>query len=807
MNNEEKKPIVHFDTFEGFQARLDDGTISETGNYIVFIKDQALFWVKGTFYTGPKALSIPKYVKDVIVKDSTLKFTVTEWDEVNKVYTDSEQTFPIATPTEDGLMSKEDKIKVDKLVTDGDGTKYLSDNGTYNLVEDEIIKLPSQLFGLNDTSTSDEIFEVFGGKETLLSYVKNNKKKTFSIYNSASGESLMQTTSLYTYSSYTDDNNFSISFAFNIVDESEGIQIEVTDNVAHSQAIHMTLAKKEVTDSLPNNIVYSIKDFTNNANSVTLNYGFNTKQSDGRYANSTNASKEIPAATASKAGVMTAADKTKLDGISITDDAPQDSNYYARLNGNWAAFDQAVLFKNNTYEYTPTSDYHPATKKYVDDSISTKINWSYIYGDEDLNELSLFPCVRVQSMSVNATLEKHYPLNEAGVLFSAGNIENKCNQVYTTHNSNKVFTRGAGVGGTFTDWEELGKIGKIQLETIEPIESNINLSDASALSKIIEVFGSKQNFINIVKKSKSGKRFYFEIGNNVIELGSTYSYSNDIFYDLSFIYTYYSGQSFISKRVLFRYTTNETGDKAIIEDLGSSSTISDLQNQVAELQAALNSKASQASLDTLSSTVDTKASQASLNSLSSTVDTKASQSSLDSLSTTVAAKANSSDVYTKTEINNKGYLTSHQDISHLATKTEVNNSLSGKANSNDVYTKTEVNNSLAGKADSSTVSSLSSTVSSLSNTVSGKANSSDVYTKTEINNQMSGKASTSDVSTLSSQVSSKASQSDLNSVSSRVSTIEGQYVKSDNIRNLTKKTAAEYSSITKDANTMYAVVD
>lgn len=65
----------------------------------------------------------------------------------------------------------------------------------------------------------------------------------------------------------------------------------------------------------------------------------------------------------------------------------------------------------------------------------------------------------------------------------------------------------------------------------------------------------------------------------------------------------------------------------------------------------------------------------------------------------------------------------------------------------------------------------------------------------------------SQIASLESQLSSKASQSSLDSVSGRVSTIESQYVKSDNIRNITKKTSSEYASITKDANTMYAVVD
>lgn len=43
-------------------------------------------------------------------------------------------TIPIATDAADGIMSAADKAKVDKIVTNGDGTKYLADNGTYKTV-------------------------------------------------------------------------------------------------------------------------------------------------------------------------------------------------------------------------------------------------------------------------------------------------------------------------------------------------------------------------------------------------------------------------------------------------------------------------------------------------------------------------------------------------------------------------------------------------------------------------------------------------------------------------------------------------
>ena len=43
-------------------------------------------------------------------------------------------TIPVATTTADGIMAAADKTKVDKIVTNGDGSKYLADDGTYKTV-------------------------------------------------------------------------------------------------------------------------------------------------------------------------------------------------------------------------------------------------------------------------------------------------------------------------------------------------------------------------------------------------------------------------------------------------------------------------------------------------------------------------------------------------------------------------------------------------------------------------------------------------------------------------------------------------
>lgn len=65
----------------------------------------------------------------------------------------------------------------------------------------------------------------------------------------------------------------------------------------------------------------------------------------------------------------------KIGGI---EEAPTDGKAYGRKNGNWAEVPEKsdVLTKTNTSSFTPTGDYQPATKKYVDDNVTLyfKIN-------------------------------------------------------------------------------------------------------------------------------------------------------------------------------------------------------------------------------------------------------------------------------------------------------------------------------------------------------------------------------------------------------------------------------------------------
>lgn len=111
---------------------------------------------------------------------------------------------------------------------------------------------------------------------------------------------------------------------------------------------------------------------------------------------------------------------------------PQNSNGLTPLYqfSKYAYFGKLALSTTNTSEYTPTSDYHPATKKYVDDSISNKQD-KLVAGDGielDGNVIKSVSDVPIYRIKVNAYLatDRFISIDEQDVL----KIEDKINKAY-----------------------------------------------------------------------------------------------------------------------------------------------------------------------------------------------------------------------------------------------------------------------------------------------------------------------------------------------------------------------------------------
>jgi hypothetical protein len=199
----------------------------------------------------------------------------------------------------------------------------------------------------------------------------------------------------------------------------------------------------------------------------------------------------------------------KIGGI---DEAPTDGKAYGRKNGDWAEVPAKsdVLTKTNSESFTPTGDYQPATKKYVDD--------------------------------------KHILLT----------ITNEAHQQLT---------------------------------------SNQEVKAGEAESKINLVFGSIDNFKNILHRLLSDNILFLKITEKEIfkvSTSHTYCNPNNGAYELSFIYTYTSiadanNISLVTKRIFIALNSNAT-NFFVVKDILVSDNLTTLTKKTAAEYEAIGSK-------------------------------------------------------------------------------------------------------------------------------------------------------------------------------------------------------------------------
>lgn len=207
--------VIEVDTFSNLPGTGESGKIyivqdtnltyrwSGTA-YVEISKSLALGETSSTAYPGDKGKAttdklnrIPdKLITDTInVNQSTteavLNFT-TYRQEAQQVGRNT-LTITSATTSQAGLMSSSDKTKIDKIITNGNGTKYLSDNGTYkevsggsgssdiNIIELQDIKDIINIVNHEKDAASSDISSVFGGSVNFRAIV-DDIIKTHTMY-------------------------------------------------------------------------------------------------------------------------------------------------------------------------------------------------------------------------------------------------------------------------------------------------------------------------------------------------------------------------------------------------------------------------------------------------------------------------------------------------------------------------------------------------------------------------------------------------------------------------------------------------
>lgn len=221
-------------------------------------------------------------------------------------------------PFQDGIHNG--KLSIQSLID------YIRDISDSNLELQALIKIQKFV----DTVSEMDLL-LYQAKEGDIYYCKENKKLYVRSFNKWDMLDPL-TSKVYVLVGLDECNRTNIIHLWDgndMVVMSERLFIGEVTGTAYDGGKGKHLA--DIANSLPDNVIREVADFTTDGSTVTFNYEYDVKQESGLFDGDAQGSKTIPSATTSNAGVMSATDKVKVDKI-VTDG---DGNKYLTDNGNY----------------------------------------------------------------------------------------------------------------------------------------------------------------------------------------------------------------------------------------------------------------------------------------------------------------------------------------------------------------------------------------------------------------------------------------------------------------------------------------
>lgn len=251
----------------------------------------------------------------------------------------------------------------------------------------------------------------------------------------------------------------------------------------------------------------------------------------------------------------------KISGI---DEAPTDGKAYGRKNGDWAEVPEHLNLTS-----------------------------------ENLNDINGAGFATQISAADYTSPENNYPINENGALIFANANYGRSNQIYGSYLTNRWFARGSGnQQDVRTNWKEFAftddvltktntssftPTGDYQPATKKYVDdklimltitdeahrqlvSNQEVKAGEAESKINLVFGSIDNFKNIIQRLLSNNILFLKISEReFFKVSTSHIYCNPAngSYEFSFIYTYTcifdaNNINFVTKRIFIALNSKVT---------------------------------------------------------------------------------------------------------------------------------------------------------------------------------------------------------------------------------------------------------
>lgn len=263
-----------------------------------------------------------------------------------------------------------------------------------------------------------------------------------------------------------------------------------------------------------------------------------------------------------------------------------------------------VLTKTNTTVYNPTYNYHPATKKYVDDKLNDS-SISIVEFDYNLvNALTntstteeVNAAFANRSQLKTNSIVKLIGINNSSDAFDGSNGYRLCHKVsvnspdsfiikyFSDSNNNEVveiiFSAGnvevnrMSIAPTIPN--DILKFKYINVDDGSLLTLNKRLTGVPAYNYIVKIFGSDTVIANIARDiCENHTKYYIHSYNNTynnIEIANSYAYNQGDAYELQFNISYLTNDGPSTKRLGIKINTADRGkDLLYIEDILSSYT-------------------------------------------------------------------------------------------------------------------------------------------------------------------------------------------------------------------------------------------
>lgn len=363
---------------------------------------------------------------------------------------------------------------------------------------------------------------------------------------------------------------------------------------------------KTTADSLPDRIIAYIPDSSIDATGETVSITEGTQyvnKSSGVYGSlkQSTVTKTLTAATTTKAGVLTAADKVKIDKITTDGDGTRylaDNGTYKLIQGGGSGdsgtfvLETAAVDQLTDTEYNDLKDAIEANKIIIADLGLTLGVIAQIYQpcfaatyDSGSNRIVLS---LTQTTGTTSGSEDTRRLVVCDIIISGNTGHSVSRDNYNLVNENMVLTFGNTKEYTpttvyspatkkYVDDNRYGKT--FVVSSVNSFLTNRKETGSAAETATNNIFGSKESFRAVVDDIISNHtRYYMHVdgdANNCIELSCVNAWKNadSSTYQLHFVMAYYTGSTLYTKRISIN--SDNSVDLAFIEiaDLVNSDNI------------------------------------------------------------------------------------------------------------------------------------------------------------------------------------------------------------------------------------------